>query len=62
MANFFKEYRERYLEKNKGKEVEDLTSKINGREGTETPAPASIKSEKILTKKQKARLSEINEQ
>lgn len=52
---FFKEYRERYLEKNKGKEVEDLTSKVNKREGTETPDPASLKkSEKVLTKKQKA--------
>lgn len=59
---FFKEYRERYLEKNKGKAVEDLASKVNGREGTETPNPASIKSEKTLTKKQKARLNEINEQ
>ena len=52
---FFKEYRERYLEKNKGKEVEDLTSKVNKREGTETPDPASLKKpEKVLTKKQKA--------
>ena len=52
---FFKEYREQYLEKNKGKEVEDLTSKINRREGTETPDPASLaKPEKTLTKKQKA--------
>lgn len=59
---FFKEYREKYIEKNKGKEVEDLTSKVNRREGTETPDPASIKSEKTLTKKQKARLNEINEQ
>lgn len=49
---FFKEYRERYLEKNKGKEVEDLTSKVNKREGTETPDPASLKKpEKVLTKK-----------
>lgn len=52
---FFKEYREKYLEKNKGKEVEDLTSKVNRREGTETPDPASLtKPEKTLTKKQKA--------
>lgn len=52
---FFKEYRERYLEKNKGQEVEDLTSKVNRREGTETPDPASLKKpEKTLTKKQKA--------
>lgn len=52
---FFKEYREQYLEKNKGQEVEDLTSKVNRREGTETPDPASLKKpEKTLTKKQKA--------
>ena len=52
---FFKEYREKYIEKNKGKEVEDLTSKVNRREGTETPDPASLKKpEKTLTKKQKA--------
>lgn len=52
---FFKEYREKYIEKNKDKEVEDLTSKVNRREGTETPDPASLKKpEKTLTKKQKA--------
>lgn len=52
---FFKEYREKYIEKNKGKEIEDLTSKVNKREGTETPDPASLKKpEKTLTKKQKA--------
>ena len=52
---FFKEYRERYLEKNKGQEIEDLTSKVNRREGTETPDPTSLKKpEKVLTKKQKA--------
>lgn len=52
---FFKEYREKYIEKNKGQEVEDLTSKVNRREGTETPDPASLKKpEKTLTKKQKA--------
>ena len=52
---FFKEYREKYIEKNKGKEIEDLTSKVNRREGTETPDPASLKKpEKVLTKKQKA--------
>ena len=52
---FFKEYREKYIEKNKGKEVEDLASKVNRREGTETPDPASLKKpEKVLTKKQKA--------
>lgn len=52
---FFKEYREKYIEKNKNKEVEDLTSKVNRREGTETPDPASLKKpEKVLTKKQKA--------
>lgn len=59
---FFKEYRKKYIEKNKGKEVEDLTSKINGREGTDTPDPASLKNEKTLTKKQKARLNEYEEQ
>ena len=58
---FFKEYRERYLEKNRGQEVEDLTSKVNRREGTETPDPASLKNEKPLTKNQKARLNENNE-
>lgn len=52
---FFKEYREKYIEKNKGKEIEDLTSKVNRREGTETPDPTSLKKpEKTLTKKQKA--------
>ena len=52
---FFKEYRERYLEKNRGKEVEDLASKVNGREGTKTPDPASLKKpERVPTKKQKA--------
>lgn len=51
-----------YREKHNGESVEDLASKVNGREGTETPDPASIKTEKVLTKKQKARLNEINEQ
>lgn len=46
---------EAYREKHNGESVEDLTSKINGREGTETPDPASLKKpEKTLTKKQKA--------
>ena len=59
--SFFREYRERYLEKNKGKEVEDFTSKVNRREGTDTPDPSSLKNEKPLTKNQKARLNENNE-
>lgn len=63
MANFFKNYGpSAYREKHKDEQGEDLTARINGRQGTKTPDPSSIKSEKPLTKKQKEQQKQYDEQ
>lgn len=49
-----------YQSKNKGKPVEDLTTRINGREGTETENPATLQVHKNLSKAQRARQSQYD--
>ena len=51
-----------YREKNAGKPVEDYVSKINGREGTKTVDPSKLKHKKKLTKKERERLAQYDEQ
>lgn len=49
-----------YQNRNKNKPVEDLTAKINGREGTETESPATLQVHKNLSKAQRARQSQYD--
>lgn len=62
MARFEGYGPEAYRKKNSNKPIEDLTEQQVGNKGTEAPDPASLKNEKSLTKKQKARLKEYDEQ
>ena len=59
---FFKEYRNKYREKHKDDQIEDYVSQVNGREGTTTEDPAKLGKNKNLTKAERERQSQWDEQ